>query len=42
MKYVQKLQDKGLPATEELNILFAGELNPVAVKAQKKVTLPEG
>ncbi|WAR24147.1 AP3D1-like protein [Mya arenaria] len=46
VKYVLKLQDKGGEAAagiaEEINALFAGELNPVAPKAQKKVPVPEG
>lgn len=27
---------------EEFDLLFQGELNPVAAKAQRKVQLPEG
>ncbi|XP_060581566.1 AP-3 complex subunit delta-1-like [Ruditapes philippinarum] len=45
VKYVLKLQDKGASVTgiaEEVTALFAGELNPVATKAQKKVPVPEG
>lgn len=42
VKHVQKLQAKGVPVAEELSALFAGELNPVAPKAQKKVPVPEG
>lgn len=42
IKYVQKLQAKGIPVAEEVTALFAGELNPVAPKAQKKVPLPDG
>ncbi|CAH1773291.1 unnamed protein product, partial [Owenia fusiformis] len=42
MKYVVKLQDKGVAVGEEVSALFAGELNPVAAKAQKKVPVPEG
>ncbi|KAL4235570.1 AP-3 complex subunit delta-1 [Mactra antiquata] len=45
VKYVLKLQDKGASVTgiaEEITALFAGELNPVAPKAQKKVPVPEG
>lgn len=30
------------PITDELSALFAGDLNPVAPKAQKKVPIPEG
>lgn len=42
MKYIQKLHDKGMKVSEEVSCLFAGELNPVASKAQKKVPVPEG
>lgn len=42
VKHVQKLQAKDVPVAEELSALFAGELNPVAPKAQKKVPVPEG
>ena len=42
MKYVQKLQDKGVSVSEEVSALFAGDLNPVAAKAQRKVPVPEG
>lgn len=28
--------------SSELKLLFSGELNPVAPKAQKKVPIPEG
>ncbi|KAJ8271099.1 hypothetical protein GJAV_G00122740 [Gymnothorax javanicus] len=42
VKYIQKLQQKGAEFGEELAALFAGELNPVAPKAQKKVPVPEG
>uniref|UniRef100_A0A670Y219 AP-3 complex subunit delta-1 n=1 Tax=Pseudonaja textilis TaxID=8673 RepID=A0A670Y219_PSETE len=42
MKYIQKLQIKEVPVAEEVTALFAGELNPVAPKAQKKVPVPEG
>ena len=42
MKYIQKLQDKGVKCGAEVVALFAGELNPVAPKAQKKVPVPEG
>uniref|UniRef100_A0A673V144 AP-3 complex subunit delta-1 n=1 Tax=Suricata suricatta TaxID=37032 RepID=A0A673V144_SURSU len=41
-KHIQKLQAKGVPVAEEVSALFAGELNPVAPKAQKKVPVPEG
>jgi len=40
--YVLRLRDKGVRVADELNELFAGELNPVAVKAQSKVPLPDG
>ncbi|XP_068090071.1 AP-3 complex subunit delta-1 isoform X2 [Hyperolius riggenbachi] len=42
MKYILKLQTKEVPVAEEVMALFAGELNPVAPKAQKKVPVPEG
>uniref|UniRef100_A0A670K1S0 AP-3 complex subunit delta-1 n=1 Tax=Podarcis muralis TaxID=64176 RepID=A0A670K1S0_PODMU len=42
MKYIHKLQIKEVPVAEEVIALFAGELNPVAPKAQKKVPIPEG
>ncbi|KAJ8374442.1 hypothetical protein SKAU_G00050220 [Synaphobranchus kaupii] len=42
VKYVQKLQQKEVEVLEEVTALFAGELNPVAPKAQKKVPVPEG
>ncbi|KAG7488217.1 hypothetical protein MATL_G00030130 [Megalops atlanticus] len=42
VKYVQKLQQKEVEVAEEVTALFAGELNPVAPKAQKKVPVPEG
>ncbi|KAG9351280.1 hypothetical protein JZ751_025172 [Albula glossodonta] len=42
VKYVQKLQQKQVEVAEEVTALFAGELNPVAPKAQKKVPVPEG
>ncbi|KAM5237869.1 AP-3 complex subunit delta-1 [Ctenodactylus gundi] len=42
VKHVQKLQAKGVPMADEVSALFAGELNPVAPKAQKKVPIPEG
>uniref|UniRef100_A0A3Q1I2F4 Adaptor related protein complex 3 subunit delta 1 n=1 Tax=Acanthochromis polyacanthus TaxID=80966 RepID=A0A3Q1I2F4_9TELE len=41
VKYIQKLQQKDVEVAEEVNALFAGELNPVAPKAQKKVPVPE-
>ncbi|XP_062419375.1 AP-3 complex subunit delta-1 isoform X4 [Pungitius pungitius] len=42
VKYIQKLQQKDVEVAEEVIALFAGELNPVAPKAQKKVPVPEG
>ncbi|XP_032234708.1 AP-3 complex subunit delta-1 isoform X2 [Nematostella vectensis] len=42
IKYVLKLQGKGVHCGDEVNLLFDGELNPVASKAQKKVPVPEG
>ncbi|ELV09259.1 AP-3 complex subunit delta-1 [Tupaia chinensis] len=42
VKHVQKLQAKDVPVADEVSALFAGELNPVAPKAQKKVPIPEG
>ncbi|XP_031430754.1 AP-3 complex subunit delta-1 isoform X3 [Clupea harengus] len=42
VKYIQKLQQKDVEVAEEVTALFAGELNPVAPKAQKKVPIPEG
>uniref|UniRef100_A0A3B3S4L1 AP-3 complex subunit delta n=1 Tax=Paramormyrops kingsleyae TaxID=1676925 RepID=A0A3B3S4L1_9TELE len=42
VKYIQKLQQKDVDVGEEVTALFAGELNPVAPKAQKKVPVPEG
>ena len=42
MKYITKLLDKGVSVGEEVGFLFAGDLNPVAPKAQKKVPIPEG
>ena len=42
LKYVQKLLDKQASVGEEVTALFAGDLNPVAPKAQKKVPVPEG
>ncbi|XP_014977888.1 AP-3 complex subunit delta-1 isoform X5 [Macaca mulatta] len=42
VKHIQKLQAKDVPVAEEVSTLFAGELNPVAPKAQKKVPVPEG
>jgi len=42
MKYITKLLDKGVAVGDEVSFLFAGDLNPVAPKAQKKVPVPEG
>ncbi|GIY52654.1 AP-3 complex subunit delta-1 [Caerostris extrusa] len=42
IKQIIKLQGKGEKVASELLSLFAGELNPVAPKAQKKVPIPEG
>jgi len=42
LKYMVKQKDKGESVAEELTTCFAGELNPVAPKAQKKVPVPEG
>ena len=44
MRYVQKQRDKGEADSleEEMKTFFAGELNPVGPKAQRKVPVPEG
>ncbi|KAK6617430.1 hypothetical protein RUM43_014439 [Polyplax serrata] len=43
MKYIQKhVQKEDTSLAPEIASLFAGELNPVAPKAQKKVQIPEG
>lgn len=42
MKYITKLLDKGVTVGEEVSLLFKGDLNPVAPKAQRKVPVPEG
>uniref|UniRef100_A0A8C9TMP5 AP-3 complex subunit delta-1 n=1 Tax=Scleropages formosus TaxID=113540 RepID=A0A8C9TMP5_SCLFO len=42
VKFIQKLQHKEVEVGEEVTALFAGELNPVAPKAQKKVPVPDG
>lgn len=42
LKYVNKLLEKDETVAAELADLFAGELNPVAPKAQKKVPVPDG
>ena len=36
------LTSVGAAVADELQGLFAGELNPVAAKAQRKVPIPEG
>eukprot|EP00106_Octopus_bimaculoides_P017599 XP_014785041.1 PREDICTED: AP-3 complex subunit delta-1-like isoform X1 [Octopus bimaculoides] len=41
VKYVMKLQEKGNHLAEEIACLFSGELNPVALKAQRKVPVPD-
>ncbi|PVD23927.1 hypothetical protein C0Q70_17203 [Pomacea canaliculata] len=42
VKYVIKIREKGVSIGDELTALYAGELNPVAAKAQRKVPVPEG
>ena len=42
LKYVTKHLDKNDDITADFEVFFAGELNPVAPKAQKKVPIPEG
>ena len=44
LRYVAKQREKGEAESvkAELETFFAGELNPVAPKAQKKVPVPEG
>jgi AP-3 complex subunit delta-1 len=44
VRYVQKQLAKGQASGlgTELAVLFEGELNPVAPKAQRKVQVPEG
>ncbi|CAN8004626.1 unnamed protein product [Ixodes hexagonus] len=42
VRQVSKMQARGERVGEELRALFAGDLNPVAPKAQKKVPLPDG
>ena len=42
LKYVTKHLDKNDDITADFEVFFAGELNPVALKAQKKVPIPEG
>ena len=40
--YMSSFTPSGAAVAEELVALFAGDLNPVAPKAQKKVPVPEG
>lgn len=42
VKQALKLFEKGEDVRADLKLIFQGELNPVAPKAQKKVPLPEG
>ena len=42
VKYVAKHLEKGDNISEDFQLFFADELNPVAPKAQKKVPIPEG
>ena len=42
IKYVNKAVEKGAKVADEVALLFTGELNPVAPKAQKKVPVPDG
>ncbi|KAF8360670.1 apd-3 [Pristionchus pacificus] len=42
IKIVESVHQKREKIGEELSILFEGELNPVAPKAQRKVPVPEG
>lgn len=42
LKVVERCHSKHEKVSEEFVKLFEGELNPVAVKAQKKVPVPEG
>merc|ERR1712172_358272 len=42
VKYVVKHLEKGDNISEDFQLFFAGELNPVAPKAQRKVPVPEG
>merc|ERR1719445_2878597 len=45
LKYVARQREKGEETEgfgEEIKTFFAGELNPVGPKAQKKVPVPEG
>lgn len=42
VKQVSKMHSRGDKVADELRALFAGDLNPVAPKAQKKVPVPDG
>ncbi|GFN96700.1 Ap-3 complex subunit delta-1 [Plakobranchus ocellatus] len=42
VKYIVKLEEKGAAVADEVEGLYAGELNPVAPKAQRKVPVPDG
>nr|CAD7395222.1 unnamed protein product [Timema cristinae] len=43
VRFLQKQSNKGdLGLAQEMAVLFVGELNPVAPKAQRKVQVPEG
>uniref|UniRef100_A0A0B7A1L1 AP-3 complex subunit delta n=1 Tax=Arion vulgaris TaxID=1028688 RepID=A0A0B7A1L1_9EUPU len=42
VKFIVKLEEKGAVVADEVENLYAGELNPVAPKAQRKVPVPEG
>ena len=42
LKYVTKHLEKNDDLAADFTVFFAGELNPVAPKAQKKVPIPEG
>ena len=43
LKYVLRMLEKDdISINDEIQILFEGELNPIAAKAQKKVPIPEG
>lgn len=37
-----EVEEGNTDVLEEFDLLFQGELNPVAAKAQRKVQLPEG
>jgi len=40
--YILRLHEKGVKVADDVTELFAGELNPVAAKAQRKVRVPDG